>query len=398
MVMFTGLFGILQVVRSEELSTAQRVEERDYPSVFQAWNPIDMPGLFPQATLAERLKAAAKHDVLWEEPVSQLGMGVKLVLGAVWDGEHGGVATRFSEVSRRQALENRRRMLSMNPNMVLLMEVRWRDAPGSFLPEGSPFWKHKDGRRVLGWDGGPEPYYLLDYENPDFAANVARQSKYALESGVYDGVMFDWQGYLPIVRKVREAIGRKGLIIINLHDLIDKGREYQDYINGAFMECNPAGSPASPVQGTWDGLENGLSYFEQHFQVPRVNCVEVMGDRKDLRRMRAATTLTLTHSDGSVLFADPDELPTPDHLHDWYPFWDQKIGRPMAPGAVRQDGSWQREFQLATVVYNPPGKQPVKVSFQESRRRASDGAEANSFEINGGDGDMFLKKLVPASN
>jgi hypothetical protein len=138
-----------------------RVVAKIHPSIFQAWNPLDMPGKFPLDTLEQRLTSAAKHDLMWEEPVSQLGFGTKLVLGAVWDGENGGMATQFTADSLKQALANRAKMLEMNPAMVFLFEVRWRDAPGSFLPADSPFWKrHADGRRVAGWDGGPEPYYL----------------------------------------------------------------------------------------------------------------------------------------------------------------------------------------------------------------------------------------------
>ena len=52
---------------------SRRLQQRSFPAVFQAWNPIDMPAVWPLATNEGRLRAAAKHDVLWEEPVSQLG-------------------------------------------------------------------------------------------------------------------------------------------------------------------------------------------------------------------------------------------------------------------------------------------------------------------------------------
>ena len=387
----TGWLGVVGFAHAAVPSAAQRVAERPFPSVFQAWNPIDMPAVFPLNTVEDRVQAAAKHDVLWEEPVSQLALGVQLVLGAAWEGPHAGLASRFTSNSLAQALANRRQMLRLNPHMILLMEVRWRDAPGSFLPADSPFWKHKDGQRIMGWDGGNEPYYLLDYENPDFAANIARQCQYAITSGVYDGVMFDWRGYLPIVRKVRAEVGTNGFIIINIHDSIELGRKYQDYINGAFMECFPDGQATNSVHGTWEGLIAGLDYFERHFQKPRLNCVEVVGDRKDLRRMRAATTLTLTHSDASVLYADPDDLPTPDHLHDWYPFWNQKIGRPTGNLITRPDGAAQREFQSASVIFNPPGRSPITIAFDDVRQRASDGTKGKSFVVDAGDGDMFLR-------
>jgi len=196
---------------------------------------------------------------------------------------------------------------------------------------------------------------------------------------------------LPIVKKVRTVIGTKGLII-NIHDNIELGRQYQDYINGGFMECFPDGQATNSVHGTWEGLIAGLDYFEKHFQKPRINCVEVVGDRKDLRRMWAATTFTLTHSDAPVLYADSDDLPTPDHLHDWYPFCDQKIGRPTGNLITRADGAAQREFNGASVIFNPPSNQPVTVNFDDVRQRASDGAEGKSFVVGAGDGDMFLRK------
>ncbi len=240
-------------VQADVSGASQRINSRDYPSVFQAWNPIDMQS-FPIDTLDARLRVAAKHDVLWEEPVSQLGYGVDLVLGAVWDHQHGGLATDFTSESKAAALANRKRMLELNPNMVFLLEVRWRDAPGSFLPEDSPYWKrNEDGTPKVGWENGPEPYLLLEPDNQALAENIARQCKIAIESGIYDGLMFDWDGYLPIVRKVRKEVGDDALIIVNIHDRIDEGQEYGNLINGAFMELAPAGPGYTDRSlGTWE--------------------------------------------------------------------------------------------------------------------------------------------------
>lgn len=114
-----------------------KVLARDYPSVFQAWYGIDMPG-FPQDNLEQRLQSAAKHDLLWEEPLSQLGEGVELVLGLVWDHPNHGLAGRFTEASLAQARSNRKRLVELNPNMLLLMEIRWRDAPAASFPKTAP--------------------------------------------------------------------------------------------------------------------------------------------------------------------------------------------------------------------------------------------------------------------
>ena len=375
-------------------SFADRITSRDYPSVFQAWNPIDQPEQFPLSTNGARLKAAAKHDVLWEEPISQLGFKTELVLGAVWDHTYPGLASQFTQASHKLAISNRTELLRMNPNMVFLFEVRWRDAPGSFLPENSTFWKRdSSGKRVLGWDNGPEPYYLLNPDNPGFQANIARQCKAALASGVYDGIMFDWSGHEEIIRQTREAIGNNGLIIVNIHDDIEDAQNFKAWINGAFMECNPngPGQPTSSNQGNWDRLRAGYLYHEQHLRWPQLNCLEVWGDRKDLRRMRAATTLTLTHGNGSVLFADPNPLPAPDHLHAWYGFWDVELGKPKGGRIDRPDGLAQREFAGGTVLYNHFGNGTTTVRFEQPRRRISSGEVGTVFTLQDADGDIFVQ-------
>jgi hypothetical protein len=391
--LLSPLFLVLPLACPAESPVAERLASRGFPSVFQAWNPLDMPTLFPGGDENARLSAAARHDVLWEEPVSQLGFGTPLVLGAVWEGPHAGLSNRFTAESLRRALENRRRMLSENPAMVFLLEVRWRDAPGSFLPETSPFWhRGPDGRRLKGWDNGPEPYYLLDPENPEFRANIARQCRIAVESGVYDGIMIDWSGHEGVVADTRRVLGSDPIIIVNIHDSIEDADRYRGLINGSFMECNPEG-PGAPVrnnQTTWDRLRAGYLHMEAVMREPRVNCLEVWGERGDFRRMRAATTLALTHGNGSVLFADPNPLPTPDHLHDWYEFWDADLGRPTGPRRVRADGLVDRPFEKGVAVYNHFGNGDREVVLSAPHRRVSTGEVVTAFVLADADGEILL--------
>ena len=75
--------------------------------------------------------------------------------------------------------------------------------------------------------------------------------------------------------------------------------------------------------------------------------------------MRATTTLALTHSDGYCLFSDPNPLSSPDHLHNWYAFWNRSLGKPVAKGTANSDGTMRREFENGTVVYNPMGNKVV---------------------------------------
>jgi hypothetical protein len=388
-----------QIFLSGQKSVTQRVQDRDFPSVFQAWYGIDMPDQYPAKTLEQRLSIAAKHDILWEEPLSQLGEKVDLVLGLVWDHENHGLASSFTKESLILAKENKRKLLEKNPNMVLLFEVRWRDAPSTFLPEDSPWWKRNDkGEIIKGWLGGWVPFYMLNYDNEEFQDNVARQAKIALESGVYDGIMLDWSGHEQITRKIRKAIGNEGLIIVNLHDDIEDGKKFKDVINGSFMELNPRDGSTNTAAGgkeernlrNWDNIREALLWFEKEFQEPRINCLEVWGDRKDLARMRATTTLGLTHSNGYVLYADPNPLPTPDHYHDWYPFWDVNLGKPKRDLKKLSNGAYQRVFDNGVVIYNHYKNGKVYLKFKNKMKSAATGKISNSFVIDDRDGDIFL--------
>ncbi len=379
-----------------------RVADRNYPSIFMAWYNIDMPE-YPLTTDAERIAACAKHDLMWEEPLSQLGEGVELVFGLIWDHEYHGLADSFTPQSLERAQRNKQSMIDINPNMVSLFEIRWRDAPMSFLPENSEWWKRDaEGNIVKGWLGGWEPFYMLNYENEEFQDNVARQAKIAIESGVYDGIMLDWSGHLEIIKKIRAAIGNDPLIIVNIHDDIEDGKLYADYINGSFMELNPIDDKSLPVEElvlhskddvnkrNWSNIEKALIWFEENLQEPRINCLEVWGNRRDVRRMRATTAMSLTLSDGYALYADPNPLATPDHQHDWYAMWDVELGNPKAKATLTPEGYWSREYDGGVVIYNPESNSAAKVSFDTPHTRYTTGEKSKTFTIENIDGDIFI--------
>ncbi len=379
-----------------------RVKDRQYPSAFMAWYNIDMPE-FSMNTEYDRIVACAKHDLMWEEPLSQLGEGVELVLGLEWDHRYQGLASEFTTESLERATRNKKQLLELNPNMISLFEIRWRDSPMSFLPEDSEWWKRDDeGQIIKGWLGGWEPFYMLDYDNPEFQDNVARQAKISVESGVYDGIMLDWSGHLGIIKKIRKAIGDDKLIIVNIHDDISDGELYKDYINGSFMELNPVDNKSLAVdelklhnendvnKRDWRKIEQALLWFENNLQEPQINCLEVWGNRDDIRRMRVTTAMSLVLSDGYVLYADPNPLETPDHLHDWYPMWDIELGKPKNEGVKNKDGYWTREYDNGIVVYNPYDNDQVKVEFTKPHKKASTGEVATQFSIDNIDGDIFI--------
>lgn len=161
MLLAGGCFLSSCTVTGQPEELRKRVADRDYPSAFMAWYNIDHPD-YPVGTEEERIAACAKHDLMWEEPLSQLGEGVDLVLGLVWDNKHHGLATSFTPESLERARTNKKLLLEKNPRMICLFEIRWRDAPMSFLPPDSDWWlRDSQGGIRKGWLGGWEPFYLL---------------------------------------------------------------------------------------------------------------------------------------------------------------------------------------------------------------------------------------------
>jgi len=355
-----------------ESTIPQRISGRDFPSVFQAWNPAQTHDKEPE------VQTEARHDLLFHAAD---------FFGLSWNGEHPGVATGFSKDSLGRGIKRREKLLELNPNMVVLCEIRYRDAHRSFLPKTSEWWtRNEKGEPVVGWKEGA--YLLLEFSNTAFQEHVAKRAKAAVKSGVFDGVFLDWweedDSRISLLKKIREAIGEEALILVNANDR--KSPRSARFINGHFMECYQTSEAED-----WRRIEETLVWAEASLREPRINCLETWYEksRMDLRLMRATTTLGLTRSNGYVLFSDPNPKPTPDHLHDWYAFWNARIGKPVAPGVKRTDGSVLRRFEFGYAAYNPPGK-TTTVKFSHPHRRFSDGQIAYTHEIAPHDGDIFI--------
>jgi hypothetical protein len=258
---------------------------------------------------------------------------------------------------------------------------------------------------VIGWDEGG--YYMLDWHNPSFRTQVINRAKAVIESGVFDGIILDWwddddPDRISMLQGIRNTIGGDKLIIINTNT--NTARNAAPYVNGLFMESciwsrqqQSCLAPNTPQD--WQKIANTLLWAETNLREPRINALETwyVNSRNDLNRMRATTTLALTHSNGYALFSDPNYLPGPDHLHNWYTFWDQKsLGKPIAAMTRRPDGAFQREFTGGTVIYNPMGNSAITVVFAGPRFSAASGQTATTFNLQAMDGDLYLKGVATA--
>jgi len=356
------------------LSVAGRISGRGYPSVFQAWSPAE------NVKGEDKLTTLVRHDLVF----SSVGF-----FGLKWDHEYGGLATGFTPESITKAVAMRKELLKKNPHIILLAEIRYRDASRRFFPLDHKWWKRDSaGKLAMGWKEGG--YIQLDFSNPEYRRQVVARARAAMRSGIFDGIMLDWwredEDRLKLLRAIRQAVGDSALIMVNPN--VHKVPKSSAYVNGLFMECGGSKAPKH-----WAAIADVLVWAEKNLRKPHINCVETWYDRSrnDLDLMRATTALTLTHSDGYCLFSDPNPLLTSDHLHNWYAFWDKRLGKPISVGRKRKDGSVFREFNNGTVVYNPMGNRVITVSFGEDRTSIASGKRSQIHVVDPGDGDIFVR-------
>lgn len=375
-----------------------RIAARSFPSIFEAWNPADAllkDGVAtPLSSLETPDATLARHDLAFLIPN---GLGLKSV-GDTF-------STDYTPKSLEKALARRAELLKLNPNLVILASVGYRNAHGekSGIPEDSPWWKRDaSGQRVAIPSVQYGAQYYLDYAKPEFQDVVAAQCKGLAQSGVFDGCMFDWWSEtladdpvdpdgryrLQLIKKVRAAVGDNAILVANTNNR--KPEKTAPYLNGMFMEGFGA-----RYFSDWRVAASDLIWGQTHLRKPAIPLLEgwyLNTGRDDLKRMREVTTLSLTLSDGYSLFADPNTPKTLNHTHDWYPFWDHSLGRPISPPARKlQERAYRREFEKGEAVFNPPDAPPAKLHFAEPRTRASNGQKGKDFVVDAADGDLFLK-------
>ena len=127
--------------------------------------------------------------------------------------------------------------------------------------------------------------------------------------------------------------------------------------------------------------------------------------------MRVITTLSLTHSDGYVMYdtglgavAVCDDCPYvwgPAHQHIWYDFWDADLGQPIGLKAQHHqniEGLFVREFTNGWAVYNRSGvAQNITLPALATPVSDRGGAAVSTTHLLPDlDGEMYLKAPNPA--
>lgn len=377
----------------EASAAADRIGGRTFPSVFQAWNNADAlraanGDIKPLASVETADTSLARHDLMFS------GFG-RLGLRLAGERAYPLLGPVFTPESILAALRYREALLRANPHLLLLAEVHYYSAAADYLPADSPWWL-RDGSGQPRSDDPEVRSLRLDFSRPDFQDAVAALCGAIVRTGAFDGCMLDWwhdgdqaPDRLSLIRKIRAAAGEDAILLGNVNGTLPT--RTATYMNGIYMEG--FGSRFFP---DWRKAAANLAWGTRNLRRPAFTALEAWwrGGRGDLSSMRAATALSLIFSDGYVLFADPNALPTPDHLHDWYPFWDKSLGGPAEPAADPEGpvpgGLYRRHFEHGDAVFNPLENGPVKIAFDRPRRSAATNAVARSFTIAPGDGDLFI--------
>ncbi|HSY82339.1 MAG TPA: putative glycoside hydrolase [Gemmatimonadaceae bacterium] len=376
-------------------SIAARITGREYPSIFAAWNLAENlrqsdGHTVPLSASESPNTIRARHDLFFS---TYERLGLKLAAGR----QYVVLTPEFTDESIQAALANRAKLLAANPNMLIMTDLHYFSAPHTYLPADSPWWLH-DAKNAR-FEGNNTEYKSsrLDFSNPEFQDKVAALCAALLKTGVYDGCMMDWWhdddqmggDRLALIKKIRAVVGEKAILLANVNGRLPT--RTANYLNGMYMEG--FGAKFFP---DWHTAAANLLWGETHLHKPAFTALEGWWrtGRDELPLMREVTTLALVFSDGYVLFSDPNELPTPDHLHDWYPFWDKSLGHPVGPPANLDhpdlNGAYTRQFDKGEVVFNPPSNHSVVAKFPEPRRSAATNVTGQSFTVAPGDGDLFL--------
>ena len=397
-------------------SVRERIESRTFPSIFQ---PIDDVIGLEHLTWEQR---NVLHDLHWYPRFEH---------NIDWDLTPAVPTTGFAtELAGPLSVthEIRQRRLSQNPNMIFLGGTGTNVTSGDydFPPDSDLLLRDLNGQILTKRDGTP----LVDFVKPEVQDLIIKRIVAFDRCGFYDGVMFDefhshgtgFSGrhhypytdeemilaYTNILREIRKQVREDFLIIVNANHT--KPTRFAEFINGAFMQTlkdHPGGYSRPWLMH----LEDALSWHEQNLREPRINCLDGEGigaeppdSPNNLRWMRLFTTLSLTHSDGYVIYIAgyrdfSEELPGQAHL--WYDFWDADLGYPVGLKAQLYkniDGLFIREFTNGWAVYNRSRK-TQEISLPTLATPVSDrgnNAAALTHQLPDLDGEIYLKARNPA--
>ena len=413
------------VCELERVPIQERLQNRDYPSIFSAWHNI-----------------INRQELSWDERLSYHDLYFCcLMFGTDWRLTPDGIKI----VGDLQAAKAQRDALfAENPNMVFLVPIYYYGDHPDRYPEEWPYWlRGASGNRVQAHTGWVEGW--IDYTHPGAQDYFIQQVIAVAKCGLYDGIFLDHWSEEPrlrghrslaseltakdtILRRIRQSMPEDFLILVNSNH--KKIPRWASDVNGLFMETRPGFSSDGTVEiddGYTDRdlteIQETLLWADQTLREPRINCLEGYGIRFEkpdsaLNRkwMRFFTTMSLTLSNGYVVQTMGIDTPTHEHVwntpylsashknenvghhdhthqHYYYDFWATRLGRPIGEKGQLHNGVkglFIREYTHGWAVYNRSGVAQT-VSFHDKTTGVSSQITDTVHVVSDLDGEIYLK-------
>ena len=395
----------------------ERLNNRSYPSVVRAWDDVvGQDHLSP-------IERGMLHD-LWFNPDSHFEIRWDITPTALTPG----LSTQLAGLPG-VSYDLRRSAQQLNPDTIALASIHiYSLLPEEEFPPDSHLWLRDSNGEIakrLDFDGNLYP--MVDIFEPE-VQNLFVNRILAIERcGVFDGVFLDEflhhgtafagrdlydatdeeiiQVWVNILEAVRSQTRDDFLILMNVNET--KPTRFAEYVNGVFTESFRDYSGGYSHE--WIMVfEDILSWAENNLREPRINClyggginIEPPDGPNNLRSMRMFTSLSLTHSNGYVIYTDGSRgghytSISPfgaHHRHLWFDFWNADIGQPTGPKAQlheNTEGLLIREFTKGWAVYNRSGKSHV-VTLPERVQSVRSGVQNTQHAVPDLDGDIYLR-------
>ncbi len=399
-----------QTCEMPPLPLEPRLKNRNYPSIIARWSGFGWTPISNRPDLSDA-ENIALHDLRFSGNVFGLNY-------LKWHNKF----TMSGDVDK--AIRQRDELISLNSNMIHLVDIDLREAPLDLFPEDWPYWiRDERGDIFIEWHAGhPEDDHgLMDFRQPAVQDIIVQQAIAVSKCGLFDGIFFDywhenwlalsgWDGTRQhvfssleeevrareiIVQRIQAETHPGFLIMGNVND--NTIPRTGPYVNGGFMETGiPGDMTDAKLDHLIDTVESSLLWLENNLREPRINALEgfsIPGEPLDspnnMRWMRALTTLNLTHSDGYVLYSESGIF-----THYWYDFWDADLGRPVGAKAQLYDddipGLYIREYTNGWAVYNHSGEAQV-ITLPEEVQGVASGLVNTEHALPNLDGEMYLR-------
>ena len=394
-----------------QLSVTERIQNRDFPSVFKSQAP-----LLNQSNLPKEDQLALHDFSFGLFPFSPAETNLR------WDLTPWRSALRVGEVLKAQ--KQHERLIEKNPNMLFLVNIFYYAADPNEFPEDWPHWvREANGNRLKrNWASGANGShhddfddtweYWVDFIHPEVIDMIVQQAIAVYECGLYDGIWLDhWhedgqklRGYRTleeelrardtILQLIRAEVDDNFLILVNSNR--SKIPRSASYVNGSYMELGRT-LEQGYTYSELSNIETTLSWHEKNLREPHINLLEGEAPRfKPLdspinkKWMRVFTTMSLTHSDGYVVYKNFDGF-------YWYDFWDAPLGRPIGGDETKaqlyenREGVFIQEFTNGWAVYNRSGTAQEIELPQEVSGWASGVEHQRRHTLADLDGEIYLK-------